>query len=753
MPSNDPNNRSLPVPRPTRAAAEQAPVTLPGAVVSLGAGDKPSGPPALSAAPSASALLQALRRRWALALVLAAVAAAGAVALTVEMVPGQYTAVALLKVSARSPGLDILGVGNEGQVDPLTVKNNQEPIIKSLPVLNAALNKEDVRALPAVRGLVSPAGWLAKTIKIDFKGPEILQLSMSTQDPAEAQKLVNAVADAYVAFTGGQEKQKRDVLLTELRKNYKEGQLSLRQKEWLLNRTLARLKVDDVETAKSKHQSVLRQLEDATKEERALSQEKIKLQNELQAQRDDIAELPRRGVPDILLDKYLHDDPVLKQYQVGLDKLDLELREAIALKNEEFAQQDVLTHRRLKQAALREVQAYRRAQVPRVVALLRAEAEVAAAKLERDLAGLRKRQDFIKSEVERLDAEAKRLAPATSKANPDVGALQDEVALQTDALKKLGDRIELLKLGPSVGSQVTLIQPAELPRVLDTSRQFKLAGVAGAGTFLMVLFAVSLWEFRTRKINAVKEVVDGLGLPLVGTLPALPASARRPLPGPANGRDRRYQGQLTESVDALRTLLLHAARTDDLQVVMVTSADAGEGKTSVASHLAASLARAWRKTLLIDGDLRHPAVHKLFEQPAEPGFSEVLRGEAGAQDAIRPTAVSRLWVMPAGHWDSHAVQALAQESVRSLFEELKGQYDFIVVDSCPVLPVADSLLLAQHVDAVLLSVLRDVSRAPAVHAAQQRLAGLGVRTLGAVVIGADGEAGGAAYAYQTPASV
>jgi capsular exopolysaccharide synthesis family protein len=208
------------------------------------------------------------------------------------------------------------------------------------------------------------------------------------------------------------------------------------------------------------------------------------------------------------------------------------------------------------------------------------------------------------------------------------------------------------------------------------------------------------------------------------------------------------QAQLTEAVDALRTLLLHAARAADLQVVMVTSAGAGEGKTSVASHLAASLARAWRKTLLIDGDLRHPAVHRLFDQPPEPGFSEVLRGEVGAHDAIRPTAVSRLWAMPAGNWDSHAVQALAQESVRSLFEELKGQYDFVVVDSCPVLPVADSLLLAQHVDAVLLAVLRDVSRAPAVHAARQRLAGLGVRTLGAVVIGADGQSAGTAYAYQ-----
>jgi len=76
-----------------------------------------------------------------------------------------------------------------------------------------------------------------------------------------------------------------------------------------------------------------------------------------------------------------------------------------------------------------------------------------------------------------------------------------------------------------------------------------------------------------------------------------------------------------------------------------------------------------------------------------------------------------------------------------------GEYDFIIVDSCPVLPVADSLLLGQHVDAVIFSVLRDVSRLPALHAAQQKLNGLGVRVLGVVIIGTDTDSGSAAYRY------
>jgi Mrp family chromosome partitioning ATPase len=86
-----------------------------------------------------------------------------------------------------------------------------------------------------------------------------------------------------------------------------------------------------------------------------------------------------------------------------------------------------------------------------------------------------------------------------------------------------------------------------------------------------------------------------------------------------------------------------------------------------------------------------------------------------------------------------------------MFAQLKEQYDFIIVDSCPVLPVADTLLLAQHVDGVILSVLRDVSRLPAVHLAQQRLQSLGVNTLGAVVIGADNDLQSLGYKYAVQA--
>jgi succinoglycan biosynthesis transport protein ExoP len=194
---------------------------------------------------------------------------------------------------------------------------------------------------------------------------------------------------------------------------------------------------------------------------------------------------------------------------------------------------------------------------------------------------------------------------------------------------------------------------------------------------------------------------------------------------------------LVESIDATRTMLLHASRVNSTRAVMITSAMKGEGKTSLAAHLATSLARSGRKTLLIDCDLRRPRLHELFDVARVPGLCELLRGEAEVNDVIRPTPADDLNMIPAGHCDGLALQAIAQDGVRDILNVLKKRYDFIIIDSAPVLPVVDTMLLSQQVDAVLFSIMRDVSRVPHVQAAHERLASLGVKMLGAVVSAAE----------------
>ena len=172
-------------------------------------------------------------------------------------------------------------------------------------------------------------------------------------------------------------------------------------------------------------------------------------------------------------------------------------------------------------------------------------------------------------------------------------------------------------------------------------RKLMATGGAAGGVLALVLLAFSWFEFQSRKVHSPEEVVQGLGLRLMGTVPDHSRRGWLAWLRPGEGNAAYSQSHLTESVDSARTMLLHAARVEKLQIVMITSALAGEGKTSLASHLAASLARTGRRTLLVDSDLRNPTLHRLFERSRAPGLSELLRGEvdlAGAP-AIRRSRI------------------------------------------------------------------------------------------------------------------
>jgi Mrp family chromosome partitioning ATPase len=153
---------------------------------------------------------------------------------------------------------------------------------------------------------------------------------------------------------------------------------------------------------------------------------------------------------------------------------------------------------------------------------------------------------------------------------------------------------------------------------------------------------------------------------------------------------------------------------------------------------------------LLDADLRNPAIHRLFGVGRFPGLCELLRGDNEIAETIQPTPAPQLSLIPAGRCDNLALQALAQDGFQGICAQLRPAYDFIVIDSAPVLPVADSLLVGQHVDAVIFSILRDVSRLPKVYAAHQRLEMLGIRMLGAVVSGTHVDSYSPDYQYTGP---
>ena len=143
-------------------------------------------------------------------------------------------------------------------------------------------------------------------------------------------------------------------------------------------------------------------------------------------------------------------------------------------------------------------------------------------------------------------------------------------------------------------------------------------------------------------------------------------------------------------------------------------------------------------TVLVDFDLRRPSFDEMFQMPLSPGVSEVLRHEcdpADAADLVHPVAADNLSVVTAGRWDRQALASLSNGSVDALFRQLREDFDFVVVNTSPILPVADARFVSQYVNTVVLSVFRDVSEAAKIQAACDILAAFGVRSVEAVVTG------------------
>jgi capsular exopolysaccharide synthesis family protein len=192
---------------------------------------------------------------------------------------------------------------------------------------------------------------------------------------------------------------------------------------------------------------------------------------------------------------------------------------------------------------------------------------------------------------------------------------------------------------------------------------------------------------------------------------------------------------MQDAVDSAATLVAHELEATAARVLLITSAVEHEGKSTLASELAASFARNGQRTLLIDSDLVRPGLHQRFGLPLSPGLSEALWKQTAPDTGIRELDTPNLYLLTAGQADPRVAQALGRDAMEPLLKHYRDEFDMIVIDSSPVLPLAHAMRISKHVDAALLAVRNNRSVIPAVTSAYQRLLALQVQVLGAVFIG------------------
>ncbi len=689
-------------------------------------------------------LLRAFCRRWILALTLGLLlAAAGFAGVYYYLPPPVATASSLLHVQAI-PSKLAFDLGER----PADFQNTQVTLAKSRLVLNVALSNPKAASLRILQAEEDPMEWLEQSLKIAFVGsPEIMQISLaSTLHTEDLVPLVDVITQAYLDQVVHREVSQHRANLAQLRDIARVCEDKIKG-----TRSSLRVLQEQVGSGGDKNLLALRQ-ETARLEYEQAREELTRLRSELRALRLQV-EAQEKGTPSeavisaVQIEARLEKDPLIQQYEQQKRQID-EAMEDIRQRAVLGEKEPSLAIQRNRLAQVREAAQKRRKQLESYVTeQLKETANVDArfkqVALRQRLAYLTKLEALVAKDAERLRKESQEVVKNTL----DLIDLQRGLDEKEELLRTINKRAAALEVELEAPSRVRPIQQAVLRRPKDQIRRLAFSGGAALALLLLSAAGVSLVEYRTRRLDSTASVSDELGMTVIGTVPVYRPGKTLERQVPAY-----WERRLVDSVDAARTLLLHIARREDLKVVMIASAEPAEGKTSLSGQLAASLARAGRRTLLIDADLRKPALHEVLGLAAAPGLSEVLRCEGPLSAVIQTTPIPNLFFLAAGQSDDVVFQILAGDGMAGVLASLRPDYDFILVDSSPILPVPDGLMMAQQMDGVLFSVMQRVSRVPSVKAACQRLSMVGTRILGAVVSGSRDDAGyGYRYHYYYPA--
>jgi capsular exopolysaccharide synthesis family protein len=266
-------------------------------------------------------------------------------------------------------------------------------------------------------------------------------------------------------------------------------------------------------------------------------------------------------------------------------------------------------------------------------------------------------------------------------------------------------------------TNVRIVDPAEQPRSpISPNRSLNMTmGVLG-GLMLGLVLAFFLDYFDDR-IKNPEEIKAYLDLPVLGLLPAVRGiEASQPYPR----MNAATWPKLNEAFRTLRTNVIFSSAEQGCRSVVVTSTGPNEGKTLVSSNFAISLAEAGLRVLMIDADLRRPQQHNVFQVDQEPGLSNLIVGGIKASEVIRKTSIPGLWILPAGRIPPNPAELLGSARFLEFLKSFSEHFDWMVIDTPPVMAVSDAAPVAHAATGVLFVVRSEsVSRYAAQMAIEQ----------------------------------
>jgi succinoglycan biosynthesis transport protein ExoP len=470
-----------------------------------------------------------------------------------------------------------------------------------------------------------------------------------------------------------------------------------------------------------------------------VAEEKLRqLQEELsKAQADRVTkqskyELAAKSSPESLPD--VLDDATLKEYQIKLTDL---IRQRAELMSSLTA----------SNPAVKKVQA----QVTALESALEAERNNIIQKIHNEFDSALRREHLLSATY----ATQARLMSDQSAKVTHYTILKHKVDMDRQLYDSMLQDVQAATMSSALrASNIRVIDSAEPPaHPYKPSLALNSAIGIFAGAFFGIAFVV-VKQSADRTIQGPGDATNWLDLPELGAIPSAKAERNRLFAYDRNGKSlemklenfnssvelvtsNRNHPVMADSFRATLTSILYSAENGDKpRVIVITSANAGEGKTAVASNLALAMAEIGRSVLLIDGDLRKPRLHEIFGVPNRWGLTDLLEGKTpptGCEKMVFKTGFRNLSLLPSGSLASNISGLLHSPRTLELLNRMRSEFDMVIIDTPPMLHMPDARVLGRCSDGVILVVQSTLTMRDAAAAASQRLAHDGTRVLGAIL--------------------
>ena len=348
-------------------------------------------------------------------------------------------------------------------------------------------------------------------------------------------------------------------------------------------------------------------------------------------------------------------------------------------------------------------------------------AERTVAKLGLDMSAEELQQNVTASaKVDTVLINVKVVDESPVRARDIADSLSDEFVVMVRELETPED-------GTVPDARIVVEQRASVPKAQVSPKPTRILLIALA---LGTLFGIGLGFLRDRLDNTVKErktLEDITGVGLIGSIPL--DKVRRKEPAISFDNDKSANA---EAFRKLRTNLQFLAVDNPPRVIVVTSSVPNEGKSTTAINIALALAEGDHNVVLVDGDLRRPRLDKYLGLVGGVGFSTVLAGRASLEEVLQKTRFPKLTVLTSGAVPPNPSELLGSLAAQKVLGELRSQFDYVVVDSCPLLAVTDAAILAADADGVLLVARFGVTKRDQLAHAVRNLKDVGAPLLGSI---------------------